>query len=437
MAKKLKTDNPGNDRVDDLEYKSFHEFLYKNRLLWTKHIIPIRFIDPDIKVFIEGYIIGSINKQNKITEEIEHEDQEKYLELEFENEDQEEVFSKNTIVKVRTAHLSPFCISVFDIRMGDIYPSTRKLTIIPKDSRTILGKEVTLVSLYNSMEKFSPNFNIPVESLMEVFKKYKGIHWTKAEMASIVNRPLEDIENYIKNGHLEVSSKRICKITNSEEDTYKAKEVKIEKMINLDKDHKVVSSLDDLYKNYSNCTKCELGNKRILRNCNIVPSRGNSNKPKFMFLGEAPGVQEEEEGIPFNPKAPAGKILIDMLMTAGFDKKDCFITNTVLCRPPAEESEKGNNAKPKNEYIVACSSRLKNEIAIVNPKIIVLLGKSAYRAFFGKDPENVINNIGWIIKNKVYFVPHPSYIARQANMPAGKVALANYLACFKEILNSE
>ena len=89
---------------------------------------------------------------------------------------------------------------------------------------------------------------------------------------------------------------------------------------------------------------------------------------EIMIVGEAPGKEEDEQGIPFVGRA--GKLLNLFLESIGVSWKSVFITNTVKCRPP-------DNRNPMIEEINACSNFLEKQIKIVNPKVLVLLGKVA------------------------------------------------------------
>jgi len=98
-----------------------------------------------------------------------------------------------------------------------------------------------------------------------------------------------------------------------------------------------------------------------------VPGDGNGNA-EIMFVGEAPGKNEDEKGKPFVGKA--GQLLDSALAATGLDRKDVYITNVVKCRPP-------RNRDPKEEEIKACSPYLDKQIEIIKPKVICTLGRFA------------------------------------------------------------
>ncbi|MCS7100001.1 MAG: uracil-DNA glycosylase [Sulfolobales archaeon] len=113
----------------------------------------------------------------------------------------------------------------------------------------------------------------------------------------------------------------------------------------------------------SSCARCPLSLSRT----RVVPGEGNLYSD-VMFLGEAPGKSEDEEGRPF--VGAAGRLLDKIISEVGFKRERFFITNVVKCRPP-------NNREPKPEEIAACSYFTDRIISLVNPHIIVTLGNYA------------------------------------------------------------
>jgi len=111
------------------------------------------------------------------------------------------------------------------------------------------------------------------------------------------------------------------------------------------------------------CSKCQLSKTRN----KTVPGEGNADAD-IMFIGEAPGANEDIEGIPFC--GAAGKFLDEMLASIDLKRSDIFIGNTVKCRPP-------ENRDPQDEEKAACRPYLEAQIKAINPKIIVCLGRHA------------------------------------------------------------
>lgn len=127
--------------------------------------------------------------------------------------------------------------------------------------------------------------------------------------------------------------------------------------------------LDKLAKQIVVCTKCELHRSRK----KAVPGEGPTHA-EIMFIGEGPGFHENEQGRPF--VGAAGKFLDQLLEQAGVTRADVWITNVVKCRPPG-------NRDPLPEEIETCvSNYLQHQIEIVNPSIIVTLGRFSMGLFF-------------------------------------------------------
>ena len=118
------------------------------------------------------------------------------------------------------------------------------------------------------------------------------------------------------------------------------------------------------------CTKCPLWESRTLAG----PGDGKTSS-KVMIIGEAPGKEEDESGHPF--VGSAGRYLDHVLEGTGLDRSDFFITNTVKCRPP-------KNRTPKRLEVDTCTSNyLFEQIELVNPKLVVLLGAVAAKKMLG------------------------------------------------------
>jgi len=127
------------------------------------------------------------------------------------------------------------------------------------------------------------------------------------------------------------------------------------------------AQLDALTKKMSACSEC------ILRaQCSrVVPGEGNA-EAEIMFIGEAPGKKEDETGKPF--VGSSGRILNKMFADINIQREDIYLTNICKCRPP-------ENRDPLPEEIIACWPWLEKQIKIINPKIIITLGKYALNYF--------------------------------------------------------
>jgi uracil-DNA glycosylase len=117
------------------------------------------------------------------------------------------------------------------------------------------------------------------------------------------------------------------------------------------------------------CTNCELCHTRK----NAVPGEGSASA-RVVFVGEAPGRFEDVQGKPF--VGPAGKILEAALLNAKISRSQVFITNIVKCRPPG-------NRRPKRDEIIMCNDYLNKQISVINPKIVCILGATAYSSLLG------------------------------------------------------
>ncbi len=113
------------------------------------------------------------------------------------------------------------------------------------------------------------------------------------------------------------------------------------------------------------CRKCELGSSRT----KAVPGEGNP-RARLMFVGEAPGADEDVQGKPFVGRA--GQLLDKVIAAMGLRRNDVFIGNVLKCRPP-------NNRDPRAEEIISCQPYLQSQIELINPEIIVALGAHAAR----------------------------------------------------------
>ena len=164
-------------------------------------------------------------------------------------------------------------------------------------------------------------------------------------------------------------------------------------------------NLDRLKKSILNIRNCSLKKSAT----NMVFSDGNP-KSKIMLIGEAPGANEDEEGLPFVGRA--GALLDKMLAAIDLDRKKVYISNIINYRPP-------DNRRPTNEEIKRYLPFITKHIEIINPKILVLLGSTAMNALIGNDV--VISKMRgkWIekkfgnCKTSVIITFHPAFLMRQ------------------------
>ncbi|WP_353684971.1 uracil-DNA glycosylase [Thermodesulfovibrio sp. 3907-1M] len=164
-------------------------------------------------------------------------------------------------------------------------------------------------------------------------------------------------------------------------------------------------SIEKLNEEIRQCKKCPLSNSRK----NPVCGEGSINA-KLMFVGEAPGVEEDLQGSPF--VGEAGKVLTSLIEKMGFNRKDVYITNTVKCHPPM-------NRDPLESEVFECFDYLRREIEIVSPQVIMCLGRVATYTLMGMHGKLKDLHISRI-RGRVFFynqipvIPtfHPAYLLR-------------------------
>lgn len=159
-------------------------------------------------------------------------------------------------------------------------------------------------------------------------------------------------------------------------------------------------SWETLQAEVSPCTQCDLCKTRS----QTVFGSGNKNAD-WMFIGEGPGQSEDQQGLPFVGKA--GLLLTEMLRAMGLDREAVFIANIVKCRPPA-------NRDPKPIEIETCKPYLMRQLALVKPKIIVVLGRIAAQALLNTDEpiSKLRGKIHTLNDMPVVVVYHPAYLLR-------------------------
>ena len=151
------------------------------------------------------------------------------------------------------------------------------------------------------------------------------------------------------------------------------------------------------------CTRCGLCETRK----HVVFGVGN-RQTDILFVGEGPGEQEDLQGQPF--VGPAGQLLDDMLSIIDLDRSKCYIANIVKCRPP-------RNRDPLETEQEACIGYLREQIRLINPKIIVCLGRIAAKALIREDYRITKEHGTWIEKDGVWMTAmyHPSALLRDVN----------------------
>lgn len=160
---------------------------------------------------------------------------------------------------------------------------------------------------------------------------------------------------------------------------------------------------DDLKKSIVECKKCRLCTNRT----NIVLGEGNINA-KIMFIGEGPGADEDKQGVPFVGKA--GQLMNKAFQALGINREEIYIANIVKCRPPS-------NRVPEEDEAQACLNYLRNQVVLIKPEIIVLLGSTALKTILGKEYGITAVRGKWMEKNGIKYMPtwHPAALLRDEN----------------------
>jgi DNA polymerase len=198
---------------------------------------------------------------------------------------------------------------------------------------------------------------------------------------------------------------------------YKLKEAGVEYFEGFSSEEQKIempNELKELEKICKNCTLCDLSKTRT----NVVFGEGNPNA-KLMFIGEGPGEMEDKTGRPFVGRA--GKLLTKIIENVlELERDDVYIANIVKCRPP-------NNRVPTIEEAQTCKPYLLKQIEIINPEILVCLGKTAFMYLLDTDVpiSKVRGQIFEYKGKKVIPTYHPSYLLR--NPSAKKEAYKDFL----------
>ncbi|MEY2748025.1 MAG: hypothetical protein RLZZ168_41 [Cyanobacteriota bacterium] len=169
-----------------------------------------------------------------------------------------------------------------------------------------------------------------------------------------------------------------------------------------------LDSLQQLASACAACRRCGLANGRL----QVVVGRGNP-RARLLLIGEAPGAQEDLEGLPFVGRS--GQLLDRLLQSAGIDSnRDAYICNVVKCRPP-------DNRKPSAAELAACRPWLEQQIALVDAPLVVLVGASALQGVLGIKGGITTLRGQWRPWQGRWLMPilHPSYLLRNPSERPG------------------
>ena len=164
--------------------------------------------------------------------------------------------------------------------------------------------------------------------------------------------------------------------------------------------------LEQIADEIARCHSCPLAGSRS----HVVPGEGSA-RPDVLFLGEGPGETEDKFGRPFIGNA--GQLLTKIIEKMGYSREDVFITNVVKCRPP-------QNREPAQDEVNACKPFLMRQIELLNPKVIVCLGRVAFSHLLGQSEgiTRVRGRVFHLGERPVVPTFHPSYILHQKEKAA-------------------
>ncbi len=184
--------------------------------------------------------------------------------------------------------------------------------------------------------------------------------------------------------------------------------------------------LQELFESFKDCRKCDLHKSRT----QVVPGDGNPYSP-VVFVGEAPGEEEDRQGRPFVGRA--GQLLNRLIKEVlGMEREEVYITNVCKCRPPG-------NRKPTPIEMRACSPYLRKEIEIIKPRVICCLGATAGEGVLGKSLK-ITKVRGQVFpypfnpRIKVFLTYHPAYVLRN---PREESTLVKDFERLKELISQQ
>jgi len=167
------------------------------------------------------------------------------------------------------------------------------------------------------------------------------------------------------------------------------------------------AAMNDLRTRVLSCQKCpNLASSRK----NVVFGVGDIHSP-IMFVGEAPGADEDEEGEPFVGKA--GQLLTKIIQTMGYSRETVYIANILKCRPDTPGQAFGNR-KPTPDEMKTCLPYLLEQVDLIQPRVIVALGATAMEGLFGKTIGITKQRRNWMTFRNIPVMPtyHPAYLLR-------------------------
>lgn len=163
----------------------------------------------------------------------------------------------------------------------------------------------------------------------------------------------------------------------------------------------LLNQMNEALRGCTRCKLCEQGRNQVVFGV-------GSAEAELVFVGEGPGFEEDKQGIPFVGKA--GQLLTKMITAMGLSRDDIYICNVIKCRPP-------NNRNPEPDEIATCEPFLVKQLEIIQPKVIVALGKFAAQTLLRSQTPISRMRGQWHEYNGVKLMPtfHPAYLLRNEN----------------------
>jgi len=195
-------------------------------------------------------------------------------------------------------------------------------------------------------------------------------------------------------------------ILNDEVEKKEINKIEESNILNIKKDDEKTLMLKEIEKKCKECKKCSLYKTAK----NLVFSDGNANS-ELVLIGEAPGAEEDEQGIPFVGKA--GRLMNSVIEELGYHRSQFYIANVLKHRPP-------DNRPPSIDEIQACSPFLLEQLKIINPKLIITLGNFSLKLLSNNQNIKITSERGKFFKSifGYYVLPtyHPAAILRNMNL---------------------
>ena len=295
-------------------------------------------------------------------------------------------------VKEQILYLQELGVENFDVELPEITLSPKSEVRSPK-SKTEISRE--------RLERFVPTEDI-LKSVIEVDKKTETEKPRTSRLSILEKTKLSNLADIPKRNSFNYTKK--TDQTGEENQMAKKQFEEMPSLFGADELKQTLpesnETIEEIRAFIGDCTRCPLWKGRT----QIVHSQGN-READLMFVGEAPGADEDEQGVPFVGRS--GQLLNKIIEAIGMKREDVFVGNVNRCRPPA-------NRAPTTAEAETCKPFLIREIAVVRPKVIVVMGNTAMKNLL-ETKEGITKMRGEFIDYygvKVMPTFHPAYLLR-------------------------